>query len=718
MEHLHHAADADDVVMHVGVDRPVPWPDDDGAGADHAGAGVRWADEGHGPPSPDAAAREVTVRSPRTSKASSSARSAVPVHHHSRLPDYGDDTDDDDHDEAANRPLLQRGSPFNASSARSKRRPPPSPLSISTGSSQQESTCLDKVWRLTHKWRVELIIWMLLLMAIAIVVAAVVVKSNKEITAQDRACRVYCTGPILAAVARFSPYADSKTFVDMPMKQDPLDVLKAFKQIEPGLTRNALESFLDTYFLPAGSDQSSWTPPDFPAKVPFAHRIANTTLREWIQHVHEIWPLLGRKTNASVSASPSQHSLLELPNPYIVPGGRFREMYYWDMFWVVRGLIRSGMVATAIDITRNYFSLIDRFGFVPNGARVYYLTRSQPPVLNEIVMSIYNATGNSTFLLEAYPYLSKEYKYWNSTTTHKRVNIGLGLTAAPLTRYYADTQSPRPESYREDENTANVAGFDEQQRQIFFRNIASGAETGWDFSSRWLKDASDLSTIRTTNIVPVDLNCFMLRFERHLASIATLAGDRGKASTLSRSADARARAMLDLMYNETTGRFHDILLPNGDQIQGRVTPAAYLPLWAGVSPSQELHMRLVESLTQSRLLKHAAVDTTLSTTGQQWDSPNAWAPLQWLLVRSLESVHTSDATKLATSIKCKWLKTAMIAYHNSGHMYEKYDAVVVGKGGGGGEYKPQLGFGWTNGVVLDFAAELAATFDTACAHVA
>eukprot|EP00043_Microstomoeca_roanoka_P016611 m.170801 g.170801 ORF g.170801 m.170801 type:complete len:393 (-) comp16489_c1_seq1:64-1242(-) len=390
-------------------------------------------------------------------------------------------------------------------------------------------------------------------------------------------------------------------------------------------------------------------------------------------------------------------------------------MYYWDMFWIVRGLIQSNMFNTTKNIINNYYSLIDRFGFIPNGARIYYLTRSQPPVLSEIVMALYEATGNETLLSEAYPYLAKEYAYWNGTHTdnHKSIAIGIGPSAGWLTRYYAETTSPRPESFREDQATANQAGFDREEQEQFFRDVATGAETGWDFSSRWLKTADALSTIRTTEIVPVDLNCFMLRFERHLAIVAKQAGDTTASTVYSLAADARARVMMASMYNETTGRFHDLLLPLGTQIPGRVTPAAYFPLWAEVSASKKVQLSLMGSFLNSQLLQVAAVDTTNTATGQQWDKPNAWAPLQWILAEGFDRVGNHA---LANAIRCRWLETTMLAFKATGYMYEKYDAYALGKGGGGGEYVPQLGFGWTNGVVLDFAAHLASDYDTICNH--
>eukprot|EP00055_Hartaetosiga_balthica_P002097 m.2767 g.2767 ORF g.2767 m.2767 type:complete len:646 (+) comp1930_c0_seq1:102-2039(+) len=555
----------------------------------------------------------------------------------------------------------------------------------------------------------ELVIWGVLILGISVVVVALVLKQNTNFGPEDEACEVYCDSPLLEAVSKYKLFNDSKTFVDMPMKMPPKEINNAFKKLQ-NLNAHSMQVFIDEHFRPVGSDQEEWIPEDFPLRPQFYDNMNNETMKEFILNVHRIWKLLGRKVPANVSTLQAQNSLIYLPHPYIVPGGRFREVYYWDTFWIIKGLLQSGLDGVVRGIIYNYFHLIDRFGFIPNGNRVYYLTRSQPPLLNEMVMALFEATGNKTDLVVALPYLEKEYKYWNETGEGKQAQFDSIL----LSKYNAVTTLPRPESYREDTETASKAGMDDQQRVQFYKDVATGAETGWDFSSRWFQDKRHLFSIRTSSIVPVDLNVFMLRFESHLATITTKVGnDPSKAATYRSAMYARGAAMVTMMFNVSTCTFHDIVFPSGEQIAS-ISASNYFPLWAGKIFDDGVQSCMMLALEKSPMMKKGGFDTTNSNTGQQWDSPNAWAPVQWILAQGLDAIGTVEGRKLALKIKCNWLQTTMLAYKKTSFMYEKYNATKVGEGGGGGEYTPQLGFGWTNGVVLDFMADIAGSYDILC----
>jgi len=228
-------------------------------------------------------------------------------------------------------------------------------------------------------------------------------KSSINYTAEQRSCGVFCHGPLLRLV-QTTPgiFNDSKEFVDMPMKVSPELIHSSFKAAFPELAADPLASqpanhpagnvsrervveFLGTYFgQPGGGLISGGTPPDWMAQPSVATSQPNATIRAFVLGANDVWKVLYRETNATLfpgKKPSSQSSLLPPANPVIVPGERFREQYYWDTLWIVRGLIRSGMVATAQGMVENLVAFVERYGFVPNGGRVYYLQRSQPPVL-------------------------------------------------------------------------------------------------------------------------------------------------------------------------------------------------------------------------------------------------------------------------------------------------------------------------------------------------
>ncbi|WP_257593300.1 alpha,alpha-trehalase [Francisella orientalis] len=203
-----------------------------------------------------------------------------------------------------------------------------------------------------------------------------------------------------------------------------------------------------------------------------------------------MWHFLHQSSNKQNSLS----SLIPLPKSYIIPGGRFREVYYWDYYFTCEGLRVDGEIQMIKDIADNFAYLIDTVGFVPNANRKYYLTRSQPPLFYLTVDILYQELGIST--IEKYlPTLEKEYSFWMNT--QRNVN--------GLNRYWDEPATPRSESYREDiEHAQNITN-----KPDFYRNIRAACESGWDFSSRWFAITNNFSTIQTIDTLPIDLNSYL-----------------------------------------------------------------------------------------------------------------------------------------------------------------------------------------------------------------
>jgi alpha,alpha-trehalase len=255
----------------------------------------------------------------------------------------------------------------------------------------------------------------------------------------------------------------------MPLKQPVSVVVEAFSRL-PNKSEATLFNFLQEYFLPAGSDLAQVTPEDWKPFPAFLANISQPELRTWATFVHQRWQYLARVfvQNASCVGC---YSSLPVARPFIIAGGRFREYYYWDSYWIIEGLLVSGMLNTTRNILLNMLDLVDQIGFMPNGGRIYYLDRSQPPLLTQMVAKYFEASHDMPLLVRALPTLDREYTWF---MRQRAVTLPGGLV---LNHYAANTTTPRPESWLNDVTTAQAVP--ESQRPQLFAEIATGAETGY-----------------------------------------------------------------------------------------------------------------------------------------------------------------------------------------------------------------------------------------------
>lgn len=477
---------------------------------------------------------------------------------------------------------------------------------------------------------------------------------------------------------------DSKTFVDAVPLRVPSAIVRDYES-ERATTSFSLRTFVERNFrLPA------------PAGAGF---VTDTT-QSMEQHIRALWPALTRQPD-SVS---DRSSLIPLPHPYVVPGGRFREVYYWDSYFTMLGLVRSGRVDLVKDMLDNFAYLINTVGHIPNGNRTYYLGRSQPPYFAAMVGLYAQATDTAHALayLEA---LEREHAFWmdgadrlgRGASYRRVVRLPSG---AILNRYWDDIDAPRPESYREDE--ALGRGLDPESRDRLYRNLRAGAESGWDFSSRWMRDPRDLRTLETTEIAPVDLNALMYNMERTIAALRRYRAQPGDADVAARydaEAAARRSALLDAAWDSTSGYLYDVHWRSGLPVSDRPTLAAATALYFGVAtPAQG---RAIALRMAREFLAPGGFVTTRVTSGQQWDAPNGWPPLEWLAIEGARRYGNDFVARLAT---LRWLALNRRVYRATGKMTEKYDVMDTTRTAGGGEYPTQDGFGWTNGVALALSA--------------
>jgi len=472
-------------------------------------------------------------------------------------------------------------------------------------------------------------------------------------------------GLVYQAVQAAHVYSDDKTFADAVAKADPATILAAYDSEKPR-GEAALKAFVERFFT-------------LPAPAPISLR----------QHIASLWPILTRGPDKPAPWS----SAIALPAPYVVPGGRFREIYYWDSYFTMLGL-RADRRSDLVDaMLADFGSLIDRFGFIPNGTRSYYLSRSQPPLF--AAMAQLKPLGNKAVDAALLRRLQAEHRFWmrgiaclpehGPGECEHVVRLADGTV---LNRYWDTRNTPRDEALDRDVATARDANRSSAE---VYRDLRAAAESGWDFSSRWLVDPQRLATIRTTALIPVDLNSLLFQLEQEIARRCTAAADRVCAQVFRRAAADRAKAVNHYLWNGAEKRFADYDI--AAQAQTRVLSAATLfPLWVGMASREQADA--VAQTTAAQLIAPGGVRTTQVRTGQQWDAPNGWAPLQWI---ALDGLERYGHQKLAHEIARRWISTVSRTWGETGRMLEKYD-VEEQKSGGGGEYPTQDGFGWTNGV--------------------
>jgi alpha,alpha-trehalase len=483
-------------------------------------------------------------------------------------------------------------------------------------------------------------------------------------------------GDLFVAVQTAQIFPDQKTFVDSTPTMAPADVVALYEQ-QKNNPNFSLKNFVAQYFTPP-VDQSVTPPP-------------NQSLRE---HIDWLWPELTR--NSQPGTVPQYSSLIPLPKPYVVPGGRFREGYYWDTYFTMLGLQEAGREDLVDDMLDNFAYLIDTIGHIPNGNRTYYVSRSQPPFFSYMVELAAHKEGGRVYQ-KYLPQLRLEHRYWMKGEEHLRPgdavrNVVMLPDHTVLNRYWDERDAPRDESYLEDVQTA--AMVKDRPANEVYRDLRAAAESGWDFSSRWFGDNQSLTTIRTTSIIPVDLNSLMFHLETTIAIGCGEARDFGCVTRYIEKAARRAIGINRYLWNKN-GYYGDYDWRLG---QARNNPSAAMlyPLFAGAAWPERAQVtaRTIESL----LLKPGGLATTTFNTTQQWDAPNGWAPLHWIAVQSLRRYGRPD---LAQTFGTRFLADVNNVYASEHKLVEKY--IVEGQGtggGGGGEYPLQDGFGWTNGVTL------------------
>jgi alpha,alpha-trehalase len=466
---------------------------------------------------------------------------------------------------------------------------------------------------------------------------------------------------------------DGMTFVDSVPKKNRRRLLLNYKKASRKPDFN-LETFVETNFI-QDTDLSS-------ATLGSVNKVEG--------YINDLWPLLVRE------APNNEGSIMALPHPYVVPGGRFQCQFYWDSYFTMIGLTACGHWDLVENIYKNASFMILKFGFIPTANRTYYVSRSQPPFYSQMVELIAEKRGQRRTYITALPYLLKEYQFWMNGLIRPRKPFHsyrriVTLPEGVLNRYFDAKNTPRPESYREDTETAIKARTRDSRR--VYRDLRAGAESGWDFSSRWFADPLKLDTIHTLDIIPVDLNCLLYMHEMSIAKSYTLLKQPLLAKIYRKKAKNRAELLMQYCWNEEKKFFFDYDFVAKEQTQTSSLAGSF-PLYAGLVDAK-IAAKVVEKL-ESEFLKQGGFVTTLHESGQQWDAPIGWAPLQWIVIEGLKRYGYHD---LANQAADRWINLNVSEFNKYHKLFEKYDVVNL-ESGSGGEYPVQDGFGWTNAVLI------------------
>jgi alpha,alpha-trehalase len=398
------------------------------------------------------------------------------------------------------------------------------------------------------------------------------------------------------------------------------------------------------------------------------------------------------------------HGLLYLPRPYVVPGGRFNEMYGWDSYFIQVGLLRDGELDLAKDMADNFRYEVREYGKVLNANRTYYLSRSQPPFLTQMLLGVHQKTQDRKWLEDSVPLLEKYYDFWTHEP-HLTPETG-------LSRYYDLGEGHAPEVVSAERNAAGlnhyqlvkeyfktheITDYDVTQyydrktdelSMLFYKGDRSMRESGFDPSNRF--GAFNIDIIHYD---PVCLNSLLYLMETQTADILHILGHEADVNVWRKRAQDRAERVNRLMWDAKDGLYYDY-----DFVHHRVRQYPFLttfyPLWAGIA-SKEQAARVQSNLPLFE--KIGGLQTSTHVSGNQWDAPFGWAPLQMIAVEGLRRYGYSED---AERISMKFLSLVRREFLSHGYIVEKYDVVQGGSNVSGnihfGYSANQAGFGWTN----------------------
>lgn len=406
--------------------------------------------------------------------------------------------------------------------------------------------------------------------------------------------------------------------------------------------------------------------------------------------------------------------LLYLPHPYVVPGGRFNEMYGWDSYFIEVGLLRDGETAMAKNMADNFIYQVKNYGKILNANRTYYLNRSQPPFLTQMVWGVYEKTHDKQWLADALPAIQKCYELW-ATEPHM-------TKESNLSRYWDFGEGPAPEVLSAERDAQGRTHYDlvkdyfkthqftdydvnqyfdkqtDQFTLLFYKGDRSMRESGFDPSNRFGPFNIDI-----IHYNPVCLNTLLYLMEQQTAQILDELGKTSESPAWRAKAKQRAEQINKLMWDQKDGLYYDYDFVN-KRLRHYPFLTTFYPLWAGFA-SKEQAARIVKNLPLFE--RKGGLLTSTYVSGNQWDSPFGWAPLQMI---AMDGLRRYGYNAEAERISLEFLRTVRNSYLKQGFIVEKYDMETgtsnVAQNIHFGYSANQAGFGWTNAAFTHLYDEL------------
>lgn len=535
-------------------------------------------------------------------------------------------------------------------------------------------------------------------------------ESKKVKSYTEDAKELYMNEKYLKAVKLLDKSADSKSIVDRPTKKPLREVLEALNLLDQ-TNVDEIKKFVNECLHEPGFDIIKAEFKDWTPTPKFIDEIKSEELKRFSYAINEIWRDLYKKFDSSILKQGAISSHIPMKHPFIVPGGRFIETYYWDNFWILEGINVSGMYETSKSILENHIFLIDEYGFVPNGSRIYYLSRSQPPYFSLMVMSFYESISKSTkltpeqkqqykkFVLdECLDRMIIEHKFWMRERSVKIKHNQ--MRGSVLNIFNPNYNAPRVESYTEDVHTARKCKTDKERSKLY-RNLSAAAESGIDFSTRWFRDINaGIETIQTSDIIPVDLNSVLYKVECSISKLCKEKSDFNGFKKYKNYSARRACVINSLMWSDKLESWCDYNYVNEKLNDGQFYFSNLSPLFFDIKPPCQTSVAQIVNKNvlglDFDLMVSGIPYSMIRSSNEQWDF-NVWAPNQHEMIMMLLRNEQHD---LAKTLAKRFFKSVYTGWKETGMIFEKYSVCKCGEKGGQGEYVVQSGFGWTNGFIL------------------
>uniref|UniRef100_A0A914ECV7 Trehalase n=1 Tax=Acrobeloides nanus TaxID=290746 RepID=A0A914ECV7_9BILA len=512
---------------------------------------------------------------------------------------------------------------------------------------------------------------------------------------------VYCSKEIIATAWY---YGLQRTCPGAKLRFDPVTVRSTFDNLHRNnLTKEVFKKFCDDNFEQLPYLQRAVLP-DWSAEPKNFEKIKDKKIKLLATRLNELWKDLNREFVDDVRKNQTHFPVVPVPNPFVVPGGFFQVYFYWDSYWILKGMLFCGLFESSRGIIENFAYIVNQQGFIPNSGNIWLSRRTQPPLFTQMVADYYEHTQDTKFLDKMIPLIEKELQWWDRNRT---IQIDVGNKTHTFFQFKAISNCPRPENFLQDYENGVKSGRD----KFVWSSLASACESGLDFCSRWFNSSGDHALTRefihTNDIIPVDLNTFMIWNYRTLVTFLELTDNSSKIEEYKTKANELQNSLNEVMWDNEQGVWFDVDLSTKHKLTS-FYPSNIYPLLLNDS-SPETCMKVIAYLEKTGVLEFkGGIPASLENrTKEQWDYPNGWAPSNHLFIESLRRCSHPKTNEIARNVSVAFVSTVFNGLFNPptgmvSAVWEKYDVRFNdGRSGEGGEYPVQAGFGWTNGAVLE-----------------